>query len=237
MTATEAWRRRDPVELSQPHAIVVSIGYPSLLSNSVYGAQRSIDFQPVTPGEDPPALPGVREGSDDFIAFIEGTLRPFVRAQFPRVQFGREALYGHSYGGLFVVYALLRRPDLFDTFLAASPDLVWNGGYILDHLGWLDEVVIPENTTKPAFRVAYGSLEQYPQQRRIETYEDFLTRVSTLRSYGDSYTMGDDCNTLFQYAKRNTHLRDAELKEYTGSDHASVAAVALADGIDYFVDW
>lgn len=235
MTATEAWRRRDAVELDQPNAITVSIGYP--LTDSVYGAQRSIDFQPVTPGEDPPALPGVRQGSDDFITFIEGTLRPFVRSEFPNVEFGREAIYGHSFGGLFVVYTLLRRPDLFDTFLAASPDLTWNDNYILNHLGWLDEVAFPENTTKPAFKLSYGSLEQFPQQRRTESYQEFLSRVSLLRSYGVTFTMGDDCSSVFQYARRNPNLRDAELREYIGSDHASVGAVALADGIDYFVDW
>lgn len=235
MTATEAWRRRDAVELTQPDAIVVSIGYP--VTASVYGAQRSIDFQPVTPGEAPPAEPGVREGSDDFIAFLEGTLRPFVRSEFPHVSFGREALYGHSFGGLFVVYALLRRPDLFDTYLAASPDLTWDDDYILSHVGWLDDAILPDNATKPAFRLAYGSLEQYPTQRRTETYEEFLSRVSLLRSYGVTYTMGDDCNALFQHLKTNAKLRNAELKEYTGSDHASVGAVALTDGIDYFVDW
>lgn len=235
VTATEAWRRSDAVELAQPSGIVVSIGYP--LTDSVYGAQRSIDFQPVTPGEAPPAVPGVREGSDDFIAFIEGALRPFLRSEFPNVAFGREAIYGHSFGGLFVIYALLRRPDLFDTFLAASPDLTWNNDYILSHLSWLDEAKLSENATRPAFRMAYGSLEQYPEQRRTETYEKFLSRVNTLRGYGVAYTMGDDCNTVFQYLKTNAKLRDAELKEYVGSDHASVGAVALTDGLSYFVDW
>lgn len=235
MTATEAWRRRDAVELAQPDCIVVSIGYP--VTDSAYGAQRGIDFQPVTPGEPPPAAPGVREGSDDFIAFLEGALRPFVRSAFPRVRFGREALYGHSFGGLFVVYALLRRPDLVDTFLAASPDLTWNDDYILSHVGWLDEAVLAANGTRPAFRLSYGSLEQYPVQRRTETYEEFVARVDLLRSYGVTYTMGDDCNNLFQHLKSNEKLRDAELKEYVGSDHASVGAVALTDGIDYFVDW
>lgn len=235
MTATEGWRRRDAVEIGQPSAIVVSIGYP--VTDSVYSAQRSIDFQPVTPGEAPPTVPGVREGSDDFIAFIEGTLRPFVRSEFPRVSFGREALYGHSFGGLFVVYALLRRPDLFDTFLAASPDLTWDDDYILSHLDWLDEAAQNATTAKPAFRLAYGSLEQYPAQRRSETYDEFLERVALLRSYGVTYTMGDDCNTLFQYVKRNMKLRDAQLKTYEGSDHASVGAAALTDGIEYFADW
>lgn len=235
MTATEAWRRRDAVELDQPEAIVVSIGCP--LTDSIYCAQRSIDFQPVTPREEPPAVPGVRQGSDDFITFIEATLRPFVRSAFPKVDFGREALYGHSFGGLFVVYTLLRRPDLFDTFLAASPDLSWNNGYILNHLSWLDDAVMLENTSKPAFQLSYGSLEQFPQQRRTESYQDYRSRLELLRSYGVTFTMGDDCSSVFQYVRRNANLRNSELREFIGGDHASVGAVALADGIDYFVDW
>ncbi|RYP58306.1 hypothetical protein DL770_010459 [Monosporascus sp. CRB-9-2] len=160
MTGIEAWRRRLPVESTQPDSIVGSIGYP--ITDSVYGSQRSIDFQPVTPGEPAPPIPGVRQGADDFINFIEGTLRPFIRSEFPKVQFSRDAVYGHSFGGLFVVYALLRRPDLFDTFLSASPALYWNDGYILDHTSWLDEAPLLGNATKPAFRLAYGDLEQYP---------------------------------------------------------------------------
>lgn len=235
MTATEAWRRRDPVELNQPDCIVVSIGYP--LTNTTYSDQRYIDFQPVTPGEDPPALPGVRPGSDDFIAFIEDSLRPFVHSEFPNVNFARDALMGHSFGGLFAVYTLLRRPDLFDTFLVASPALYWNDWYILDHVDWLDGYVVPENGTGPAVMMAYGSLEQYPAQRRTETYEEFVARVELFKSYGVTYTMGDDCNALFQHLRSNEKLRNVELKEYKGSDHATLGGVTIMDGIDYFVDW
>lgn len=235
MTATEAWRRRDAVETNQPDYIVVSVGYP--VSDSAYGAQRSIDFQPVTPGEDPPAVPGVREGADDFIAFIEGALRPFVREQaLPSgVEFGREALYGHSFGGLFVVYALLRRPDLVDTFLAASPALYWNGHYILNHTGWLDEAPAAGGDG-PAFRLAYGGLEQDAVRRRTETQEEFEARVELLKSFGLLH-MGEECAELMGKIGSSERLRDAELKVYEGSDHASVGAVALTDGLDYFIDW
>lgn len=243
MTATESWRRRDAVETDQPDYIVVSIGYP--VADSAYGAQRSIDFQPVTPGEDPPAVPGVREGADDFIAFIEGALRPFVREQafssLPGggqgggIEFGREALYGHSFGGLFVVYALLRRPDLVDTFLAASPALYWNGHYILNHTGWLEEAP-PALGVGPAFRLAYGSLEQDAVRRRTETQEEFEARVGLLRSFGLLH-MGEECAELMGKIGPSERLRDAELKVYEGSDHASVGAVALTDGLDYFIDW
>lgn len=232
MTATDAWRRRDAVELAQPDYIVVSIGYP--VTDTVYGSQRSIDFQPVTPGEDPPAVPGVREGSDDFIYFIEHTLKPFVSDQFPNVDLGREALYGHSFGGLFVVYALLTRPDLFDSFLSASPALYWNDGYILNHTSWLNESSVPANDTqKPTFRLAYGDLEQYPVRRRTETDEQWEFREELYATFA----MTDNSNKLYQSLLGNERLRDVKLKEYVGSDHAAVAAVALADGIDYFVDW
>lgn len=235
MSATEAWRRRDAVETNQPDYIVVSIGYP--VTDSVYGAQRSIDFQPVTPGEDPPSVPGVREGADDFIEFIEGTLRPFVREQaFPGgVEYGREALYGHSFGGLFVVYALLRRPDLVDTFLSASPALYWNDHYILNHTQWLDEAPAAPGDG-PAFRLAYGGLEQNAVRRRTETQEEFEARVALLESFGLLH-MGEECAELMQKIGSSKRLRNAELKEYDGSDHASVGAVALTDGLDYFIDW
>ncbi|KAH8884182.1 hypothetical protein GQ53DRAFT_846492 [Thozetella sp. PMI_491] len=231
MTATEGWRRRLAVEPSQPDSIVVSIGYP--ITDSVYGAQRSIDFQPVTPGEDPPAAPGVREGADDFIAFLEGTLRPFVHFKFPNVNFGREGLYGHSFGGLFVVYALLRRPDLVDTFMSASPALFWNDKYMLNHTSWLDDAPLPPSSTKPAFRLAYGGLEQYPVRRRTETDDEYQFRKDLFATFA----MTDNCHALYDLLRNNCKLRDIELKEYAGSDHASVAAVALTDGIDYFVDW
>lgn len=246
MTGTEAWRRRDPVVVDQPAGVVVSIGYP--LTNSVYGTQRSIDYQPVTPGSPPPAVPGTPQGADDFIDFLEHELRPFVRGLFPRVSFGREAIYGHSFGGLFVIYALLRRPDLFDTFLAASPDLTYDNWYILNHTYWLAEagqnstmttttMTTTTNSTKPAVRVSYGSLEQYPRRKRTETYAEYVARIQYLESLGVIYSMGDDCNSLWEYLDASPQVRNAEIKEYTGSDHSSVGAVALTDGVSYFVNW
>lgn len=103
MTATEGWRRRGPVEFNQPNAIVVSIGYP--LTDLIYSPQRNIDFRPPLPTgtepnpEDPPS------GAEDFIAFIEHVLQPFSHsALFPSVDITREALYGHSFGGLFAIW-------------------------------------------------------------------------------------------------------------------------------------
>lgn len=216
LTATEAWRRRAFVEPSQPDGIVISIGYP--ISDSVYSQQRSTDF-----------LASMR--AELFLDFIEGTLRPFVHSQFPNVNFTRDALYGHSLGGRFVVYALLSRPGLFDTYLAISPGSGnWNSESISQ---WNEKAGKIESKTKPALRLAYGALEAHPVKRRTETEEAYQARAK----FYASFDVGNNTIELYHNLKGTSNLRDIEIKEYPWSDHASLGAVGLTDGIDYFVDW
>ncbi|KAF2749977.1 alpha/beta-hydrolase [Sporormia fimetaria CBS 119925] len=237
-TATEAFRRRRPVEFAQPDTIVVSIGYDELIADSPYSLQRGYDFQPpVCPTCPPAPAPGVPSNADNFIEFIDDALRPWIRnTVFPNADFSRDALYGHSFGGLFVLYALLQRPDLFDTFLCASPALYWNNGYILQpsQLAPLTNPTTPAPLPKkPAFQLSYGLLEQYPVKRRTETQAEFETR----KSFVQSLQMVTLSNQLFAKIKDSKKLRDVSLRPYPFSDHAAVGAAALADGIDYFLDW
>ncbi|OCL11000.1 hypothetical protein AOQ84DRAFT_425487 [Glonium stellatum] len=234
MTATEAFRRRKPVEPTQPDCIVVSIGYP--LTDSVYSPQRAIDFQPPPPNgsvlQNSSGTPQPKAGADDFIEFIDRTLRPFVRSTlFPNVTFKRDALYGHSFGGLFVIYVLITQPKLFDTFLSASPALFWNNGSLLDQIYRLETAPIGE--IKPDFVINYGTLEQFPIRRRTESEEAFQARKSLI----EQFAMTDNCKELYQRIASSSKLRDVVLKEYEGQDHSSVAASGITDGIDFFVDW
>ncbi|KAK9419108.1 putative Alpha/Beta hydrolase protein [Seiridium unicorne] len=175
----------------------------------------SIGYPIMTLGEDLPAVVGVCEGLDDFIYFLEHSQKPFVSL---------------SSSTWLSVEAL---PDLFDTFMSASPTLYWDDGYILNHTYGLNESPSANHTSKPAFRLAYGDLEQYPARRRTETDEQWEFREELYATF----SMGDNCNALCETLKGNEALRDVVLKEYVGSHHAAVAAVALADEIDNFVDW
>ena len=75
MTATEAFRRRRPVEFIMPDCIVVSIGYPETIEDSPYSTQRSYDFQPPVCDTCPlPAVPGVPSNADNLIEFIDTVL-------------------------------------------------------------------------------------------------------------------------------------------------------------------
>ncbi|KAJ4983739.1 IroE protein [Stagonosporopsis vannaccii] len=239
LTATEAIRRRRPVEFNQPDSIIVSIGYPNTIEDSPYSTSRYSDMQPPVCATCPvPAIPGVPSNAEGLISFIDTALRPWVQQEvFKAATFDRDALYGHSFAGLFVLYALTTRPDLFDTFLSASPALYWNDDYVFNHTDFLAPLKSNHssgsNGTKPAFQISYGGLEQFPKQRRRETDEDFEFRKSILVPM----RMTDLSERLYAELADSPALRDVELNVYPNSYHATVGTAAFSDGIDYFLDW
>ncbi|KAH7402160.1 Alpha/Beta hydrolase protein [Phaeosphaeria sp. MPI-PUGE-AT-0046c] len=239
LTATEAFRRRRPVEFNMPDSIVVSIGFSETLPDSPYSAQRQYDFQPpVCDNCTLPAFPGVPSNADGLIDFIDTALRPWVqKTAFPNAVFDRDALYGHSFAALFTLYAVTVRPDLFDTFLCASPALSFGDDYVFNYTEFLAPLLSdsPEtaNVTKPAFQISYGGIEQDPVRRRTESDEDFALRQSIL----GPLRVPDLAKKLYDVLKDSPALRDIEVHEYPFSDHSAVGAAALADGIDYFLDW
>jgi hypothetical protein len=121
--------------------------------------------------------------------------------------------------------------------LSASPARFFNNDYVFNYTGFLAPLTknssSSTNATKPAFQISYGELEQKPVKRRTETDEEFTSRESFLIPQ----RMTDLSQKLYTELKDSPALRDIEIHEYAFSDHAAVGAAALADGIDYFLDW
>ncbi len=63
-------------------------------------------------------------GADNFLKFIETEVIPEIEKSY-RVRPYR-VLAGHSFGGLFVLHALITRPELFNSYIAVSPSLQWS---------------------------------------------------------------------------------------------------------------
>jgi predicted alpha/beta superfamily hydrolase len=63
-------------------------------------------------------------GAADFLAFLKTELLPYVDAHYPTNRV--HLIHGHSYGGLFLIYALLHEPALFDGYLVLDPALRWD---------------------------------------------------------------------------------------------------------------
>ena len=124
--ALEERRRKKHVE---PVALV-GLGYPT---EDRFDVRRR--FHDLTPPTAREYLEGRSEpprtgGQDQLRDFLCGPLRTAVAQRLP-IDLARQALFGHSLGGLFVLHQLYTRPECFGTYLAADPSIWWNGRSIL----------------------------------------------------------------------------------------------------------
>src|SRR5688572_28695251 len=63
-------------------------------------------------------------GAGNFLAFLKDELIPYINKTYPTNS--SNTLFGHSFGGLFAMYAFLKEPQLFDTYLVADPSFWWD---------------------------------------------------------------------------------------------------------------
>lgn len=125
------------LQTRKPHgfdpAMIVGICYPS--REPFDRNRRYYDFTTPAQAEHLPERPNGWEwpdlgGADAFLDFMEAELMPKIFGQYP-VDRERQAIFGHSLGGLLVLHALFSRPQLFQHYIAGSPSIWWNNRAIL----------------------------------------------------------------------------------------------------------
>ena len=87
-------------------------------------ARRTRDLTSLSAAETDNRFSPGNGGADAFLAFIADELIPFVDKTYRTRPY--RMLIGHSFGGLFGIYALIKRPSLFSAGIAADPSLYWN---------------------------------------------------------------------------------------------------------------
>ncbi|SFT57323.1 alpha/beta hydrolase-fold protein [Mesorhizobium sp. YR577] len=145
-TAVDAVRAQAnyPLGTGIQEGVIVAIGYP--VEGAYDPLRRSWDLGP-PPGKTYPPFyentPDVRTGgAGDFLAFIEDELKPWIEGRV-KIDRSQQALYGHSFGGLFALYALFNRPLAFQTWISASPAIYWEDR-VLDRSLEAFEANLPE---------------------------------------------------------------------------------------------
>ncbi|KAL4799606.1 Alpha/Beta hydrolase protein [Aspergillus venezuelensis] len=234
LTATEALRRRASHRPNEISTVVVGIGYR--LTDSVFSPRRSYDLTPpcerYTPPDGPDGKPKseARGGADEFLTFIAEVVRPFIEKRvFPGISFGRRALFGHSYGGLFVLHTLFTRPKSFDVYLAASPSIWWNERFIMTKAEDYISSTSPTTAKGPVLRLCYGSREQYPIREPGEPMEKFERR----KEGASRRRMTDNCKEIYTRLQESDRLSTLEMREYSDEDHGSVIAPALTGALTF----
>ncbi|PWY96093.1 putative hydrolase of the alpha/beta superfamily [Aspergillus sclerotioniger CBS 115572] len=237
LTATEAAWRRAASSHFAGGGIIVAVGYP--LTGKLYDARRrSLDLTPPTDGP----IPGYG-GADVFLDFITNKVRPAVKAQFPQLTCSREALYGHSYGGLLALYALFTRPDSFHCYMASSPSIWWNSRCILKEarafLGQQQEQQERKADGSPPIKppslmTFFGSFEQNPPQWADEPLDHYEGR----KQIAADLRMGDNVIELCEMLGGSDRLHSILMSQYEGEEHTSVMACSMSRSLTmFFEDW
>lgn len=115
-------------------------------------------------------------GGNNFLQFIGTELIPYVDAHYKTQPF--KIFSGHSFGGITTINCLLTQPDMFGAYIAISPSLWWDKGYLLslaDEKLKNDRVVnkmifysdADEGMSEPSFHTNLLKFDSIINQRKI----------------------------------------------------------------------
>jgi predicted alpha/beta superfamily hydrolase len=157
-----------------PPLIIVGIGYETRGQGFVWDP-RAVDLTPAPNA----GSPGSGHAAD-FLAFIRNDLVPSIERNYNASQ--DRAWYGHSFGGLFGLYALFHNDGLFRRFVIGSPS-IWEAKAVIQS----SEKAFAATTRPLAAKVFFsvGLLEQNGSGPGMVNDLRELIRVLEGRHYKD----------------------------------------------------
>jgi predicted alpha/beta superfamily hydrolase len=105
---------RDQHTVPTARFLFINNKMPKVILVGIFNVDRNHDFLPDSSQNAPTG-----GGAANFLNFFNNELIPYINTQYKTDSF--KVLIGHSYGGLFAMYSLLKDPDLFDAYIAIDP--------------------------------------------------------------------------------------------------------------------
>lgn len=101
---------------------------PKMIVVGIPNTDRTRDLTPTHIDADLPFMDSTSSktsgGGDQFIAFLEKELMPYIEAQYPTAPY--TMLIGHSFGGLAVMQAFTHHTHLFNSYICIDPSMRWD---------------------------------------------------------------------------------------------------------------
>jgi predicted alpha/beta superfamily hydrolase len=161
----------------------------------------------------------------NFLKFIEEELIPYVESQYRVTNY--KTLIGHSYGGLFTVYTLLNRPNLFSNYIAIDPSLDWDNQRLLNEA---KEKLSSYNYQEKSLFVSLGG--QLHMQDPNVTIDNVMQDKSNFTLFARSNLAFSE---IVKQNKNNGLYFD--WKFYPRDLHGTMALPSIMDGFISVFEW
>ncbi|MDP2722934.1 MAG: alpha/beta hydrolase-fold protein [Bacteroidales bacterium] len=163
--------------------------------------------------------------AENFSNFIEKELIPYIENKYPVTNY--RTLIGHSYGGLFTIYSLLKHPHLFANYLAIDPSLDWDNQKLLKEA---EEVVATQKfENKSLFMSLSGQLNM--QDPKV-TIDNVMQDTTEFTLFARSNIVFSD--VVRQNAKNGLSF---EWKFYPRDLHGTIPFPSIMDGLISLFEW
>jgi len=220
---------RRPKATGVAPAVVVGIGYP--VDDYLDPVGRTRDYTPALAASEFPRRPDNSDwtptgGADVFLDFIERDLKRAVEEQFA-VDRNRQALFGHSFGGLLTLHALFTRPRSFRCYIAASPSL------------WFARAALHEEfraflRDRAASAPPVDLLLTVGSQEQESANSAGLEAADETARWRNNNRMIDNARELSDLiARARPHAMTVRFKEFEEENHSSVLPVAIGRAVRF----
>lgn len=167
-------------------------------------------------------------GATAFHHFLSQSLRQKLLQDGWRINPQQHNLFGHSYGGLFTLYSMMKHTGDFRHYLIASPSIWWNQRRVLAEWPTFRAVMTRTGAPSIGVRLTVGEYEQTlaphlpPQPERQQQ----LQQRGMVR---EAQQLGS------QLAQLPAERLQVQTAVYPAQTHASVLVPAVHDGIKWLM--
>ncbi|WP_297096600.1 alpha/beta hydrolase-fold protein [uncultured Draconibacterium sp.] len=163
--------------------------------------------------------------AEHFLKFIEKELIPYIENKYRVSNF--RTLIGHSYGGLFTIYSLINRPDLFTNYIAIDPSLDWDDQKLINDAKGV--LAYQSFKNKALFMSLSGQLHM---QNPAVTIDNVMQDTSDFTLFARSNIAFSDLAK--QNAKNGLSFN---WKFYPNDIHGTIPFPSIMDGLIAVFNW
>lgn len=148
-----------------PELIIVGIGYGSIDKSA--GEKRKRDYRPTS-----------ANGAENFLSFLEEELIPHIDSNYRTVP-GDRTINGYSVGGLFALYSLFTKPEIFSRYILGSPSLSWDEYSIFKY-----EENSPDKILDKKINIFISVGSEEPDEKYFNPIDNLVTQMQERKYSG-----------------------------------------------------